>query len=302
MIRRALWPALVFAIVAPARAQDLDKRKEWPVVLRSAHYEIRSTCDAAKTKQLLDHMELVFGTYTKLFAMAQVPNEKLIIVLFKSEEEYESHPESPKGSAAYYNRKQLVGYYHEVRMYNYFAHEGMHQFTDIALKDIDKAPMWFIEGMAECIGSSEVRKGRLFMCAKNGVIAQENLPDIQVMIGAKQHVKLSRFLTMSPEAFMGRQGMYAQAWSFCHFLLAYPDHEDPKAQIPNGKYWTVLSNFIRLMARKGANAGDAIKASFQLKGKPLDIDELEKEWMDYVMKMENDGTKKAKEEAEAEKE
>lgn len=96
--------------------------------------------------------------------------------------------------------------------------------------------------------------------------------------------------------------MYAQAWSFCHFLLAYPDHEDPKAQIPNGKYWTVLSNFIRLMARKGANAGDAIKASFQLKGKPLDIDALEQEWMDYVMKMENDGTKKAKEEAEAEKE
>lgn len=282
----------------PAAGQDLDKRKDWPVVLRSAHYEIRSTCDAAQTKKLLDHMELVFGTYTKLFNMAQVPNQKLNLILFKSQAEYEEHPDTPEGSAAYYTGKQLVGYYDERQMYNYFAHEGMHQFTDIALKDIDKAPMWFTEGMAECIGSSEVRKGRLYMCAKNGVIAQENLPIIQRMIRAKSHVKLSTLLTMGEDSFMSRNGMYAQSWSFCHFLLAYPDHEDPKNQIPNGKYWTVLSNFIRLISRKGFKLEDVIKATFQLNGKALDIDALEKEWMEYVLKMENDGTKKEKEEEE----
>jgi hypothetical protein len=187
-------------------------------------------------------------------------------------------------------------------MYNYFGHEGMHQFTDIALKDIDKAPMWFIEGMAECIGNSEVRKGRLFMCAKNGVIAQENLPIIQAMIEAKAHVKLSRLIRMSPEVFMSKNGMYAQSWSFCHFLLAYPDLEDAKNQIPNGKYWTVLSNFIGMMARKDAKVEDALRLSFMLKGKPIDMDVLEKEWMEYVMKMENDGTKALKKDEEKEKE
>jgi len=301
-MRSSALMILAIVLATPAGGQDIDKRKDWPIVARSAHYEIRSTADAAQTKKLLDHMELVFGTYTKLFNMAQVPNQKLIIILFKSQDEYESHPESPAGTAAYYNRKQLVGYYDERRMFNYFAHEGMHQFTDIALKDIDKAPMWFIEGMAECIGSSEVRKGRLFMCAKNGVIAQENLPIIQAMIRAKAHVKLSSLLTMSYERFMGRNGMYAQSWSFCHFLLSYPEMEETKNQIPNGKYWTVLSNFIRLIARKDVKLDDALKASFQLNGKPIDMDAMEKEWTEYVLKMENDGTKKLEEEEKAERE
>lgn len=287
---------LLILAAVPALGQDIDRRKDWPIVAKSAHYEIRSTCDAAQTKKLLDHMELVFGTYTKLFGMAQVPNQKLVIILFKTQEEYESHPDTPKGSAAYYNRRQLVGYHDERRMFNYFGHEGFHQFTDIALKDIDRAPMWFIEGMAECIGNSEVRKGRLFMCAKNGVIAQENLPEIQLMMRKKDYVPLSRFLTMSADNFMARDGMYAQAWSFCHFLLAYPDDEDPKNQVPNGKYWTVLSTFIRLMSARSTKLEDALKASFQLKGKALDLEALEKEWIEYVLKMENDGTKK--EEAE----
>src|SRR5687767_14158253 len=95
MSRLALLLLPALALAAPA--QDLDRRKDWPVVLRSAHYEIRSTCTPVQAKKLLDHMELVFGTYTKLFAMAQVPNQKLTIILFKSEEEYDAHPETPEG-------------------------------------------------------------------------------------------------------------------------------------------------------------------------------------------------------------
>lgn len=292
MSRRVTAAIPLFLLAAwPATAQDLDNKKQWPVVLRSAHYEIRSTCTREQAQKLIDHMEIVFTTYTKLFGLARPPNRRLIIVLFRDEKEYEAHGDTPPGSAAYYDRRHLVGYYDERRMYNYFAHEGMHQFTDVALKDIERAPAWFSEGMADCIGNSEVRGGRLFMCVRNGVIAQENLPVIREMVRKRAHVPLKKFLTMPYDEFMARDGMYPQAWSLCHFLLTAPGYEDPKSQIPNGKYWTVLSTLIRLMSKRGTKVEDAIKASFQLKGKPIDLDALEKEWADWVLKMENDGTK-----------
>jgi hypothetical protein len=52
----------------------------------------------------------------------------------------------------------------------------------------------------------------------------------------------------------------------------------------------VLSNYIRLMSDGKADPQAAFAASFQLNGKPLDFDVLEKEWTDYILKMENSGT------------
>jgi hypothetical protein len=136
-----------------------------------------------------------------------------------------------------------------------------------------------------------VRNGKLYMCAKNGVIAQENLPIIQKMLKKNAHVPIKKLMTMADRDFMSTDGMYEESWSFCHFLLTAPSTEDSKNQIPNGKYWTVLSNFIIQMSNRSTKIEDALKASFQLKGKALDYDELEKEWKEYVLKLENDGTK-----------
>ncbi|HVE41413.1 MAG TPA: hypothetical protein VNM14_16080 [Planctomycetota bacterium] len=290
-------PALLLALVAPAFGQDLEKRKNWPVMFQSAHYEVRATAPREAAKKLADHMDLVFETYTKLFALRQAPQKKAVLVLFKDEAEYTSQADTPKGSGAYYdpNIKYLVGFHEEKRMYNVFAHEGTHQFTDLALKNMDKADPWFVEGMAECIGNSVVQKGRLFMCARNGVIAQENLPVIQQMIREKKHASLKDLVAMGQSRWEKLDGNYPQAWSFCTFLLAYPKYEETKSQIPNGKYWTVLANYIKLMADGKMDSGAAFRASFQLNGKPLDFDVLEKEWADYILKMENSGTLAEKE-------
>jgi hypothetical protein len=176
-------------------------------------------------------------------------------------------------------------------MYNVFAHEGTHQFTDLALKNMDRALPWFVEGMAECIGNSVVQKGKLFMCARNGVIAQEDLPIIQQMIKEKTFVPLKELVRMDHKTWDGHKGdLYPEAWSFCSFLLAYPKYEETKSQIPNGKYWTVLSNYIKAMSDGKTDLETAFRSSFQLNGKALDLDVLEKEWADYILKMENSGT------------
>lgn len=289
-------PILVALLLPmPAAAQDkskLETRKDWATSFSTAHYEVRSTCTPQQVKPLADHMELVFDTYVKLFSLRQAPTKKSLLVLFKDEKEYLEQPGTPQTSVAYYdpNNKALVGYLEPKRMYNTFAHEGTHQFTDIALKDIDRAPPWFAEGLAECIGNSVVQKGKLFMCARNGVIAQDNLPVVQEMIRNKTHVPLRELVGMNQARWDQTPGMYPQAWSFCTFLLAYPKYEETKSQIPNGKYWSVLSTYIKMMSDRRIQPEAAMKASFQLGGKPLDLDQLEKEWIEYVLKMENSGT------------
>jgi len=289
MVRIGLFLSL---LLLPVPQDGLEKRKNWPVTFQSARYEVRATAPREAAMKLAAHMDLVFDTYAKLFALRQVPQKKAVLVLFKDEEEYAGQLGTPKGSAAYYdpNIKYLVGYHDEKRMYNYFSHEGTHQFTDLAIKGFDRAPNWFVEGIAECIGNSVVQKGRLFMCAKNGVIAQQNLPVIQEMIKEKKHVPLKTFVNLNQASWDKMEGNYPQAWSFCTFLLAYPKYEETKSQIPNGKYWTVLSNYIRLMSDGKTDPGVAFTASFQLNGKALDLDVLEREWADYILKMENSGT------------
>lgn len=284
-MRLMVTAALIVAGLGAARAQDLDRKKAWPVVLKSAHYQIHSDATKEEAQKLLDHMELLFATYTRLFALPRPPAARLTVVLFKSKEGYETHAETPKGSAAYYDGRHLVGYCDEERMYNYFAHEGTHQFTDIALKDIQRAPMWFTEGIAECLGNSEVRGGRLYVAARNGRIARENLPVIQKMIRDRTHVPLRELVTMGEKEWKAREGMYPQSWSFCHFLLAYPNAEDPKREIPDGRYRPVLSTFITLMSKRSTKLEKALQASFVVNGKPIDLDELEKEWKAYVLGM-----------------
>src|SRR4051812_16063265 len=275
MRRIAGFLPLVGVLLAASPQDALEKRKSWPVSFQSARYEVRATCAADQAKKLADHMDLVFETYTKLFALRQLPSKKAVLVLFKDEAEYKANPGTPEGSGAYYdpNIKYLVGFVEPKRMYNVFAHEGTHQFTDLALKNMDKAPPWFVEGMAECIGNSVVQKGKLFMCSKNGIIAQENLPVIQGMIKEKTHVPLKDLVRMNLATWNEHKGgLYPEAWSLCTFLLAYPKYEEPKSQIPNGKYWTVLSNYIRLMSDGKTDPDAAQRASFQLNGKALDLD------------------------------
>src|SRR5579872_5071179 len=296
-IAKFILSAFLCALAAPSQ-DSLEKRKNWPVTFASSHYEIRSTCAVADARKLADHMDLVFETYTKLFALRQVPSKKAVLVLFKDEAEYKSNPGTPEGSGAYYdpNIKYLVGFLEPKRMYNVFAHEGTHQFTDLALKNLDRALPWFVEGIAECIGNSVVQKGKLFMCARNGIIAQEDLPPIQQMIKEKTYVPLKDLVRMNQKAWDDRKGaLYPEAWSFCSFLLAYPKYEETMSQIPNGKYWTVLSNYIKLLSDGKTDLDTAFRSSFQLGGKPLNLDVLEKEWSEYVLKMENSGTLAEKE-------
>src|SRR5690348_4984736 len=104
-------------LLIPSAQDGLEKRKNWPVMFQSARYEVRATAPREAAVKLAAHMDLVFETYAKLFALRQIPQRKAVLVLFKDEAEYTSQLSTPKGSGAYYdpNIKYLVGFHEEKR-------------------------------------------------------------------------------------------------------------------------------------------------------------------------------------------
>jgi len=264
--------------------KDLTNPKKWPVVLKGEHYQLWSTASEKEAAELLRFMELVFATYTQLLDLPRPPVQKMVIILYKDRAEYLAGG-APGGSAAYYNGTRLVGYLGDKATNCFFAHEGFHQFTDWGLKAIHKAPPWFTEGMADCIGNHVVRDGKLFVCAKDGLIAQGRIQVIKAAITKKQHLPLEKLLGLDQAAFMGKASLlYPEAWSFCHFLMAAPNYGDDKAQIPHGKYWKVLQRYIVAISKSGVKPDRAQEAAFvDESGRPLDLGALEKEWQDYVL-------------------
>jgi hypothetical protein len=257
-----------------------------PVKVASRHYDLQTTAEKAQGQELLEFMELVHQTYSALLKPEnpqEVDKRRFTILLYKDMQEY-VRSGGPPGSGAYYDPRsgRLVGWYDEVFMRPFFAHEGMHQFTDATSKNFTAFPMWFTEGIADCLGNAEVRNGKLYMCVKSGIISRMRLQTIQAAVRQGAYVPLPRLLTLPREVFMRNSELcYAQSWSFCHFLLTYPKEEDRAVQIPDGKYRKNLAGYYEAVRGGRLSAGDAFAQAF--KGIPLE--DLEAQWAKYVLEL-----------------
>ena len=259
-------------------------RVDLPTALASKHYEMRTSATREEGQELLDFMELVHQTYTALLKPdnpQDLDRKKFTILLYKDMEEYVKAG-SPPGSGAYYDpsTKQLVGWYDMTFMKPFFAHEGMHQFTDATSKNFTSFNMWFTEGIADCIGNCEVRGKKLYMCVKSGMIARMRLQTIQAAIRQGGLPRLERLMTLSKPVFMNNAEIcYAMSWSFCHFLITFPKDEDRGAQIPDGRYRKNLAGYYEQIRAGGVTHEKAWAEAF--KGIPMD--ELEEQWKKYVL-------------------
>jgi hypothetical protein len=263
------------------------------ISIESEHYVMRSTTSKENAQKLLDHMELVYKTYCALLAFDYDHewDRKFRIKLYKDFEEYKAAG-SPEGSGAYYspNDKLLVGWFNNEMMYSLMAHEGMHQFTDIVvpgyMKGVQsgKIPMWYSEGIADCIGNSEAKRGKLYMCIMDGVIARMRIPIVQDAIERGEHIPLSKLLYMSQRDFMDPSRVslcYAESWAFSHFLMTYPKDEHKGKQIPNGKFKFMIVSLHNALAA-GKSRDQAYAEAFRIGDDPIPISELEKLWIKYV--------------------
>jgi hypothetical protein len=260
--------------------------KALPEAISSKHYDLKTSATREQGQELLDFMELVHQTYTSLLKPenpSEVDKRKFTIHLYKDMQEYMAAG-APPGSGAYYDPRTglLVGWYDDTFMRPFFAHEGMHQFTDATSKNFKDFPMWFTEGIADCIGNCEVKDKKLYMCVKSGMIARMRLQLIQAAVQQNATVPLERLFALDKRTFMANASLcYAQSWSFCHFLMTFPKEEDRSVQIPDGKYRKHLAGYYEQMRKGGITHREAWEAAF--KGIPLA--QIEAEWKKYVMSL-----------------
>jgi hypothetical protein len=278
------WTTLLFPLLLSAQE---SKGPELPSTYKSKHYEIKTSAAKEQAEDLLEYMELVFDTYMKLLKPedpAAAERAHNTILLYKNREEFLASG-APPMAGAYYSlqSKNLVGYYDSVSMKPFFAHEGMHQFTDLTSKNYRDFPMWFSEGIADCIGNNEVRNGKLYLCLKGGTIARGRLPVIQEALKNGKVYKLQDLLTLTPQKFMKDAGLcYAQSWSFCHFLIAYPEMEDRNSQVPNGKFRKNIALYYERIRLGGSSHRAAWDEAFR----GIPVEGLEELWKKYVAKFE----------------
>lgn len=276
----------LLALLLLLGAQD-SQTPDLPSTYTSKHYELQTSATKEQAMDLLEYMELVFDTYMRLLKPeqpAEVEGARSTILLYKNREEYIASG-APPTSGAYYSRKSknLVGYYDMLTMKPFFAHEGMHQFTDLTARNYGDFPYWFSEGIADCIGNNEVRNGKLYLCIKGGTIARQRLGTIQEAIKAGKAYKLEKLLALKPNEFMKDAALcYAQSWSFCHFLITYPDMEDRTQQVPNGKFRKNLAIYYERIRLGGSTHQKAWDEAFR----GIPIDGLEDLWKKYVAKFE----------------
>ncbi len=291
MIRRSRTSGLRAALAAAllplaASAQDTGTPKDaWTFSGEGRHYSIRSTAAKERAQAVLKYMDLCYETYSRFLRTPAdaVPRRKFTLVLYSSLEEYQAR--GGTGRYGHYDGSSLVAYDHPDQMLATFAHEGMHQFTDFCIPNFDRLPSWYAEGIAECIANNEVRNGRLMMCLKKGPVPRLRVPVVQEAIRTGTHVRFRDLFDLDKRRFEhNHQLLYAESWSLCHFLLTAPKHEDPDKQIPDGKYKQIVQRFHGAMTDPKTSAADAVKSAFTMNGKPVDLDALEKEWADYMLR------------------
>jgi hypothetical protein len=265
---------------------------DW-IVGDTAHYTIHVQKGALnkKTKQtekqILEElkwkMELLFEKYSLAFRFQGLLSQKAVLKLHKNKTSYIGAG-GPPSSAAYYSpsTKELVGYEDSEETGMYFhtlCHEGCHQFFDLAFPgfyESDAIPMWFSEGLADCFGASDIRGKDLYPFTLGGT-ASWRVDAVKQFAQQGSLPTLKDLLAMGQRPFMaGAQLHYPQSWSFVHFLWNYPSLDSGK-----GQYSEIVIKLIDGF-KVGKPRDTVYKDAFQIKGKPVAIEDLEKEWKAYV--------------------
>jgi hypothetical protein len=228
-------------------------------------------------------MELLYEKYSAAFKFKTPLPQKATVKLYKNLASY-TEGGGPSGSAAYYDpaTKELVGYEDSAEngmIFQTLAHEGCHQFFDLAFPGFyasETVPDWFSEGLAECFACSDVRGKELYVFTLGGA-APYHLETLKDLGGKGELTPMKTLLQLSSQDFMAKSDAhYAQAWGLVHFLWNAPTPDQGK-----GKYSEVVIRLIEGF-KTGKARDDVYKDAFQVKGKALNVDDLEREWLAYL--------------------
>ncbi|MBT4693229.1 MAG: DUF1570 domain-containing protein [Planctomycetaceae bacterium] len=206
-------------------------------VKRTVHYiYIYNTSEsfATATSKILEMMTPgIIGYMKNLGLEVHQPEVPLVVVMFKTEEEFRRYRKIPNGMIAYYHTlTNRVVMHEESRLnsvkpdlaikqkINTIAHEGVHQLLhNIGVQTRMSAwPMWITEGIAEYL--SPTTTGRYMRWKGAGQVNDFRMMELE------QFLQVSTRVTQSPGDWLTEtilasrldsQG-YASAWALTHYL------------------------------------------------------------------------------------
>jgi len=265
--------ALILAIAGLARAH-LEARGYYEV--STHHYQVLTTHSLQLAEEVAGRLEVLFSGYSRLFRPGKSEHLRYTVRILRDKKEFEAYCEAhgirgARNAGAIFvpDEKEIISYYRgkKSRMFASLYHECFHQFLHSQLEEI---PIWFDEGLAtyyqtawvDPVGGG-VRFGKKEECLAE--IAQH-----AHLRGT--YVPLRALIRMDRRTFYGpkRALHYAEAWSFCYFLLT----------AENGRYSGLLRRYFSILQKEG----DLEKANRLVFSDKL-LDELTPGWIDYTRRL-----------------
>lgn len=194
---------------------------------------------------LAQNLEATFGTLFGLLGDDLAPQpatRRLAVFVYSERRAYTSMQKRIEGfewSAGFYNPLGLLAFHLEMpspaQLLGTLLHEGTHAWVDLHLvKPGVVFPQWLGEGLAEYVGNSEIKRGKLvpgrtrrsdvyrapgvMFRAKSEV--QLGLEDVRIRMRKGETPDLARLVAAEPDEFYGedRAMYYMLGWLLVHFL------------------------------------------------------------------------------------
>jgi len=249
--------------------------KEFP------HYIVMTDMSADKTMLYGSRLEAAYKFYSETFKdvfTEEAKRPKPRVAIFNTREAYLTY-----GELTLSNRQEwTLGYFHplykELLLFEdadleatlqTLYHEAFHQFMAMM---VPKAPFWYNEGIAEFMGGIKVEVVK----AQSKIVERARILDGRLK-GLKMSLnfalKFEDIMMQTPAQFYSGpvSFKYAQAWSMVHFLY----------EGSGGKHRPRIETYFKKL-KDGGTPREAYTAGFG----DTNIDELQKEWLEYVKKME----------------
>ncbi len=300
-----LWAGTpCFADEVPVRSgpwKPGDPPEGW-VLLETEHYQVQSEVGLDTAKRLATHLESMLERYRSFLpSTRRLP--PFVLKVFRNRAAYERYGGT---SVAHYDpiQKELVCYdtgvsfgiahtppairlgnpdsvyldatqhsrleelfqqitlAHTPDLAEVLAHEAWHQYFHEYTVSWVAMPSWIDEGVGDWLSTPLTADG-------TPALHQSRLRDVQQALRAGHTVPFSTLLQFEQEQYYANpEVFYAQGWSMVAYLMA---HESPAQR-------AVVPDLIRHFKRT-KNIGEATKLAF----KQLDVEQLHREWMAWVL-------------------
>ena len=273
-----------------ARIAEAQKHRKWKDrhVEQSKNFEFHYTIDPEDMKGFIELMETYFKEFTREWRIRKPRGvDRLKVCFYHDEDYYHQVSGAPSGVIGYYRfvpPRELSFYFERLdpeMTVDVMFHETNHYLTHLI--DLDfKYPPWVNESLAEYYGASEWDPDSKDM--KIGNLQEGRLAVIQDEIKADRWQGLEDLIRTEQGSFNAVH--YAWGWSLVHFLMSDRRYERgfksfylglAKDKNIERELW-----FHRMKHVPPDAQIDALKKYLRLDS----LEELEKEWHDYVRGLE----------------